>query len=140
MKVFISHSWNHHRRHFDRLVSKLTSQTDIHLSIHSVEEHDPIFLENSGVARNIKEQIRASNVFVCINTPAITYSEWLRYEVDTAAKLAKPIIAVTPHGLTGTLKKSRFLDRYDVSHTAWNTRSVLRSIDDALHPTADSFH
>ncbi len=49
--VFISHSWKHHGSEYHRLSELLSNYDRIHFSIMAVPEHEPVFLENSGVAR-----------------------------------------------------------------------------------------
>jgi hypothetical protein len=137
IKVFVSHSWTHHAKEFDRLCDMLQGHDDIHFNVLSVEAKNPVFLEDSGVARNIKEQIRAADAFVIIDTPAIGYGDWLKYEVKTAAKLRKPIVGVWPHGHTGRHRISQFLGEYATDYSAWNTNSIVRTIESAISPTYD---
>lgn len=134
VKAFVSHSWQHHAAYFERLCEMLQRSEISHFSILSIENHSPVFLANSGVARNIKEQIRTANVFLVFDTPAVSHSDWLRFEVETAASMKKPIVAIWPHGHTGAQRMSKYLEEYVTSYTAWNTSSILNTIELALLP------
>jgi hypothetical protein len=137
IKAFVSHSWKHHSTDYDRLCDMLHRNTEVHFNILSVEAQNPVFLANSGVARNIKEQIRAADVFVIIDTPAIGHSDWLKYEIQTAAHLGKPIVGVWPHGHTGRQRMSQFLCDYATDYSAWNTNSIVSTIEGAISPDGD---
>lgn len=123
--VFISHSWDHvdDLRNLRRL---LENRGYFKVNFMETPPHDPINSSNSAYVKSvIKGHLRDSDVVIGMAGVYASYSEWMKWELDTAKELRKPILGVVPWGQTNVSREVQ--DRAD-EIVRWNTESIVDAI------------
>ena len=132
--VFISH---HHKD--DASVDGLTSLLKPrghnlrNSSIRAKPENQRRLRENKVSDNVIRRLLRmkmkwAGQVIVIIGKKTHT-RPWVKWEIELARKLGKPIIGVYEHGLKDKVKIPDALEKYGDAIVAWNHKSITDAID-----------
>ena len=123
--VFISHSWDH----VDDLMNLrrlLENRGYFNVNFMETPPHAPINSTNAYyVKARIRENIKASDIVIGMAGVYASYSDWMRWELDTAIEEKRPILGVIPWGQTNVSsviqERANELDR-------WNTESIVDAI------------
>jgi hypothetical protein len=103
--VFISHAWKY-SNHYKTLAKWIfeepwsVGQASLDLRDYSIPKDDPIHdaPNTAALAAAINAQIAMSHVIVIPTGMYANFSKWIQREIDGAASLRKPILAVDPWG------------------------------------------
>ena len=129
--LFISHAWKYGAS-YDRLTEMLDNAPNFSYRNYSAPKDDPLKnLDGSDVT--IKKEIKAAidrkfapvNCVVVISGMYTAYREWMQYEIDTAVRMGKPILAVRPWGGE---KTPTYVQDYADEIVSWNTNSIVSAI------------
>ena len=123
--VFISHSWDY----ADDLMGLrrlLIERGYFHVEFQEVPSHDPINSENNNYIKSvIRQKLRASDVVIGMAGVYGSYSGWMKWELETAKAMGKPILAVIPWGQQRT---STVVATIADKIVHWNTESIVTAI------------
>ena len=97
-RVFISHAWEYHDDYY-RCESLLNDAPYFLWHNLSVPRHDPIKDANA-LARELHNQMRSAEVFLILAGMYVAHSDWIKYEVNFARRIGRPIIGVRPWAST----------------------------------------
>lgn len=125
--LFISHSWAYGDA-YEKLIGLLDSKGGYFpYKNYSVPQDDPIHnAPNQAALRAaIERQIRPTSVVLILAGVYATYSKWINVEIDIAAQLGKPIVAIEPWGSEKTSKVVK--DAAD-KIVKWQTDSIVNAI------------
>lgn len=123
--VFISHSWDH-VDDLRNLRNLLESRGYFHVNFMETPPHDPINSSNSYYVKSrIKDNLRNSDVVIGMAGVYASYSEWMKWELDTAIELGKPILGVIPWG---QINVSSVIQARANELVRWNTESIVDAI------------
>ena len=88
--------------------------------------HDPINSTNSNYVKSvISEHILASDVVIGMAGVYASHSEWMKWELDKALELKRPILGVIPWGQTNI---SNVVRERAKALVRWNTESIVDAI------------
>lgn len=130
--VFISHSWSY-SGHYDTLSDWIFNndwsigQASLDFRDYSVPSNDPVHdADNDSQLRQaLYNQIARSHVIVIPTGMYAAYSKWIQKEIDGAADMGKPILAVNPWGAQRT---STDVVSAATKVVGWNSGSVIDGI------------
>lgn len=121
--VFICHDWEYSADYY-RICEFLNAATYFSWRDLSVPEHDPLDT-NDNLAKNLRDQIRPADVMLVLAGMYSARSEWMRWEMDFARRIGKPIIGIKPWGnvmLPATVQQNA--DEI----VGWNTATIVDAI------------
>lgn len=125
--VFISHSWDY----ADDLMGLrrlLINRGYFPVTFQEVPAHEPIDSENDNYIKSvIRQKLKASDVVIGIDGFYGSFSGWMKWELETAKAMGKPILAVIPWGQT---KTSKVVEGLADKIVHWNTDSIVSAIRD----------
>ena len=123
--VFISHSWDH-VDDLKNLRDLLEERGYFHVEFEEASPEDPNNSENSAyIRRRLKEKISNSNIVLGIAGMYASYSDWMKWELDTAIAEEVPIVGVIPWGQE---RISKVVTDRSVEDVHWNTESIVEAI------------
>lgn len=123
-KVFISHRWG--KDDYDKIKEWLDRPNYYHFADYSISVDKKIEgLSDSDLKEAIAEQIRQCSVFIVPTAIYVAYSDWIQFEIDTARKYKKPILAVTPNGQE---RESCYVINNATLVVGWRANSVIDGI------------
>lgn len=123
--VFISHSWDH-VDDLKNLRDLLEKRGYFHVEFEEASPEEPINSENSAyIRRRLKEKISNSNIVLGIAGMYASYSDWMKWELDTAIAEEVPIVGVIPRGQE---RISKVVTDRSVEDVHWNTESIVDAI------------
>lgn len=130
--IFISHAWKY-SSDYNQIVAWLNeAQKEGILSWknYSVPEHDPLIDPNTNVGKNklkqmLKNQISPTSKVIVLAGMYSAYSDWIGYEIDTAADYNKFIIGVKPWGQERI--PTKVSNNSDIL-VGWNKSSIINAI------------
>ena len=123
--VFISHSWDH-VDDLKNLRNLLEKRGYFHVEFEEASPEEPINSENSAyIRRRLKEKISNSNIVLGIAGMYASYSDWMKWELDTAIAEEVPIVGVIPRGQE---RISKVVTDRSVEDVHWNTESIVDAI------------
>lgn len=123
--LFISHSWDH-VSDLRNLRNLLESRGYFNVVFEEVPPHDPINFTNAAYVRSVlRNRIQHSDVVIGLAGLYASYSDWMRWELDTARELGKPILGVVPWG---QLHISAVVSERADKIVNWNTESIVSAI------------
>jgi hypothetical protein len=93
-RLFISHAWSYSEEYY-RLIDLLNNHPNFEYRNYSVPQHDPLETK-SQLRSKLLDQINPSQVVLILAGMYAAHSEWINFEIETAARLGKPIIGVRP--------------------------------------------
>lgn len=129
--IFISHAWKYGAE-YDRLVNLLDSAVDFTYRNYSAPKDNPLKNLDSTSSKNeievanaIVRKIRPVGCVLVISGMYTAYSKWMKFEIDVAKSMGKPIIGIEPWGSEKTpLAVSRAANEI----VKWNTNSIVSAI------------
>lgn len=123
--VFISHSWDH-VDDLKNLRNLLEKRGYFHVEFEEASPEEPINSENSAyIRRRLKEKISNSDIVLGIAGMYASYSDWMKWELDTAIAEKVPIVGVIPWGQE---RISKVVTDRSVEDVHWNTESIVEAI------------
>lgn len=128
INLFISHSWKHNNQYED-LISLLKDRGYFDFKNYSVPSKDPLDVSGSKYKEKlreaIKQQMQLSQVVIIIAGKYVTYSDSIQMELELAAQMGKPIIAVRPWGAN---QISTVAENAADDLIGWNSDSIVEAI------------
>ena len=133
--IFISHAWKYNSD-YEKIVQWLNeakAEGILEWKNYSVPSHSPLIDPNSNSGKYILEnelndQIKPASIVIVIGGMYAAYSNWIEYEIKTAVKYGKYIIAVEPWGQQRV--PTIIQNNCNVS-VGWNKSSVINAIKKA---------
>lgn len=123
--VFISHSWAH-VDDLKNLRNLLEKRGYFHVEFEEASPEEPINSENSAyIRRRLKEKISNSDIVLGIAGMYASYSDWMKWELDTAIAEEVPIVGVIPRGQE---RISKVVTDRSVEDVHWNIESIVDAI------------
>lgn len=123
--VFISHSWDH-VDDLKNLRNLLEKRGYFHVEFEEASPEEPINSENSAyIRRRLKEKISNSDIVLGIAGMYASYSDWMKWELDTAIVEEVPIVGVIPRGQE---RISKVVTDRSVEDVHWNIESIVDAI------------
>ena len=123
--VFISHSWAH-VDDLKNLRNLLEKRGYFHVEFEEASPEEPINSENSAyIRRRLKEKISNSDIVLGIAGMYASYSDWMKWELDTAIAEEVPIVGVIPRGQE---RISKVVTDRSVEDIHWNIESIVDAI------------
>lgn len=128
-RLFISHAWQYGDS-YKRLTDLLDGAKNFSYYNYSAPKEKPLFPAgtphtNQYIAQRITDKIRPAQVVLVISGMYIAYSDWMRYEIDEAVRMNKPIIGIRPWG---NQVMPAYVSNYADKIVGWNTNSIVSSI------------
>ncbi len=123
-KIFVVHSYLHGQLCQD-LISLLYKYPRFEFRDLSVPDIRQLEGSNERLARDIRKRIRQADVLLAFTRPAASTSGWIQWELDTARKYGKRIIAITPEG---DRRLSTVVKGYATQSVAWNADAIIACI------------
>ncbi|TVO39443.1 TIR domain-containing protein [Vibrio algivorus] len=125
LNIFISHSWSYHET-LIRLRNLLNARAYFKAEFSEVSKDVPINSVNANyIKQRLGERIRNSNALLVIAGVYASHSDWMQWEMDTAARYGIPIIGVIPFG---AIRTSSIVAQKSTTLVHWNTESIVRTI------------
>ncbi len=93
--IFVSHSYKDADL-YHQLIHELRKRP--HFKFQNVSVPDITLIQKEDARPHIRQRIKKSDVMLIFTRPIASKSPMIRYEIDTAKKLGKPIIAIKPAG------------------------------------------
>ena len=123
--VFISHSWDH-VDDLKNLRNLLEKRGYFHVEFEEASPEEPINSENSAyIRRRLKEKISNSDIVLGIAGMYASYSDWMKWELDTAIAEEVTIVGVIPRGQE---RISKVVTDRSVEDVHWNIESIVDAI------------
>lgn len=129
--LFISHAWKYGEE-YNRLIDLLDSASYFYYRNYSAPKDKPLHnLDGSDVRKkyeiqqSIDRKISPVNAVLVISGMYANNREWMEYEIESARKQNKPIIAIKPWG--NTIIPS-YIYNYADTVVGWNTASIVDAI------------
>lgn len=126
-RLFISHAWKYHDD-YRRIVDLLDNANRFEYANYSVpkdESYDD--MGSSELYDQLRKQIRPVESVVILAGLYVSYSNWIKFEINYAQKLDKPIIGVQPWGSDQTPKP---VSQSANTIVGWNSKTIVRAIRD----------
>jgi hypothetical protein len=92
-RIFISHAWKYDDEYY-RLERMLLDVPNFSFSNYSVPRHDP--LDTKSIGSKLLDQLRPVQVVIVLAGMYAAHRDWIRYEIEQADRMSKPIIGVKP--------------------------------------------
>ena len=123
--VFISHSWDY-ANDLMGLRRLLIERGYFHVEFEEVPPHEPINSYNDNYIKSvIRRKLLESDVVIGMAGLYGSYSGWMKWELETAKAMGKPILAVIPWG---QIRTSQVVENLADKTVHWNTESIVSAI------------
>ena len=94
----MSHSWSYSER-YTSMMQLLNSQSYFQFKNYSVPEVKAFgLLRINTMKEELRQQIRPAHCVIIIGGMWFNHSDWIKFEMDEALRMAKPILGVRPRG------------------------------------------
>lgn len=125
--VFISHCWDYNDA-LIKLKDILNEEEGLVASYEEVTVDTPINSESEQyIKRVLKARIVGSDVFVVVAGMYTAHSDWMKWEIETAAINNIPIIGIRPHGAE---RIPKIVTNEAKIVVGWYTPSIIKAIKD----------
>lgn len=121
-RLFISHAWRYSEP-YNRLIEYLDAAPNFTYSNYSVPSHDPVSDED--LKEELRQQIRPVAVVLVLAGMYTNHSKWIKFEMDYADSIGKPIVGIRPWGQERTPNEVILKAKEMVG---WNTSSIVDAI------------
>ena len=96
--ILISHSWDYSSQ-YETVRSWLNATSYFTWTDYSVPITRPLSVNGvDDLKQRIRNRISFCSCVIILSGMYVTYSDWIDFEIDTAAAMRKPIIGVKPWG------------------------------------------
>jgi len=129
-RLFISHCWDYKGNYYK--IEEWIDDSDINWKNMSIPVHDPKDTStDSELKTKIENNIKGSSLFIVIAGMYVARENryWINFEIDTALKYGKNILAIKPRGNERLPEKIQ--DNADLL-VNWNSTSIIGGIKDLL--------
>ncbi|EPX8423214.1 TPA: TIR domain-containing protein [Escherichia coli] len=127
--AFVSHSWDYDNQ-LKNLKSLIEKNSTITIDYSEVTVDNRINSEQRDYIRGVlKKRIISSDVFLVMAGMYTSYSDWMKWEIETAKKNNIPVIAVKPRGAERI--PVIIQENADVI-VGWNSNSIVNNIISAI--------
>lgn len=128
-RLFISHAWKYNTD-YRNLISLLNNAPYFSYYNYSAPKEKPLFpegtpLTNKIIAEKIRDKISPSQIVIVISGMYGAYHDWMRFEVDTAISMGKPILGIYPYGNSVA---PEYIRNCADEMVHWNTNSIVQAI------------
>lgn len=124
-KIYIAHSWDH-MNDLRSLRSHLENRGYFNVEFEEVTPDEAINSSNEAYVKSrLRYKIKNSDVVLGLAGVYASYSEWIRWELDTANELEIPVIGVIPWGND---RVSSIVSARSKKDVRWNTDSIVSAI------------
>ncbi len=124
-KIFISHCWDY-EDDYDKIKDWINNAPFYEFYDYSISADKKLVgLNDYELANAIKERIRQCSVFIVPTAVYSSCSEWVKFEIDIAVAMKKPILGVNPWGQQHYSVK---VTTYANKIVGWNSKSVIDGI------------
>jgi len=124
-RLFISHSWSYSER-YNAMVNLLNNRPYFTFSNYSVPETKAFgVMAKYKMEDELRDQIKPVNCVIIIGGMWANHSDWIKFEMDYAKSIGKPILGVRPRGaLAMPLSVTLACDKV----VYWNSDSIVAGI------------
>ncbi|WP_411544222.1 TIR domain-containing protein [Klebsiella pneumoniae] len=127
--AFVSHSWDYDKQ-LKNLKSLIEKNSTITIDYSEVTVDNRINSEQRDYIQGVlKKRIISSDVFLVMAGMYTSYSDWMKWEIETAKKNNIPVIAVKPRGAERI--PVIIQENADVI-VGWNSNSIVNNIISAI--------
>ena len=124
--IFISHAWSY-TQHYNKIVEWFNSAGNFLWRNCSVPSDDSLpDKTTTGLMTGMTRQINPSQVVVILGGMYAAHSDWIKYEIEEAQRLRKPIVGVKPWGqerIPRIVREASWCEP-----VGWNSESVVRAV------------
>ncbi len=129
--LFISHAWKYGSS-YDLLINLLDNVRNFSYKNYSAPQDNPLQnLDSTAVVTEkdiedaIDRKIRLASCILVISGMYYNNRRWMQYELESASKMGKPILAVKPWG---NERVPSHVQKYAVEVVNWNGDSIVSAI------------
>lgn len=129
--LFISHAWKYGDE-YNRLVNLLDTAPYFSYRNYSAPEDKPLHnldatdvRTKSQIMEAIDRKVKLSSCVLVVSGMYYNHRKWMQYEIETAQRMGRPIIAVRPWGAERTPVE---ITSVATEIVGWNTNSILDAI------------
>ena len=128
-RIFIRHAWKY-GADYQRLVDLLDVALLFNYINYSAPSERPLVLSNARapraeVEKKISSKIALAQVVLVISGMYTNHSDWMKFEIDEAHRMGKPIIAIQPWGGT---RMPEYVQLRATACVGWNTNTIVSAI------------
>lgn len=124
-RLFISHSWSYSER-YNAMVNLLNNRSYFNFTNYSVPETKAFGpMARYKMEEELRGQIRPVNCVIIISGMWANHSDWIKFEMDFANSINKPVLGVRPRGaqvMPGSVVQAADLV------VNWNADSIVAGI------------
>ena len=129
--LFISHAWQYGNS-YTLLIQMLNNALYFKYRNYSAPSENPLKNLNgtdvktkTQIVDAIERKIKPANCVLVLSGMYTVYHDWMKYEIDTAIRLGKPIIGIKPW--SNSVVPKYVQDNANVI-VGWNTSSIVEAI------------
>jgi hypothetical protein len=127
--LFISHAWKY-GEDYDKIVEFLNKAPYFAYRNYSAPKDRPLISPLSLVTKKtlqdaIDRKIKPVNAVLILSGMYAAHREWMQFEIETAIKYKKPIIAIIPRGQQRIPKE---VLSASITSVGWSTQSIIDAI------------
>ncbi|OHZ00177.1 TIR domain-containing protein [Salinicola sp. MIT1003] len=124
-RLFISHAWSYSER-YERAVQFLNRANNFKWTNYSVPEAKAFeSMFDYQLEEELRQQIRPVQCVVVVSGMYVNYSRWLKFEMDFAKNLGKPVLGIRRWGAQRTPESVMECADEMVN---WNSQSIIDAI------------
>lgn len=129
LELFIIHSFQN-RDDYRNLLTLLNTMEEFHYINHSATPEKNVvetggMISDEELAARLFERIKQSQVVLLIAGEYVATSKWIQFEITSAAKLHKSIIAIVPNG---SKRISSYVTAYANQIISWDKQKLSLSL------------
>lgn len=129
--IFISHAWKY-GADYDKVIEFLDKAPLFYYRNYSAPKDKPLYDPSTIVGKSlikdaIDRKIKPVNAVLLLSGMYYTYREWMQFEIETAQKYNKPIIAIIPRGQERIPNE---VLKVSCTTAGWMTDSIVKAIRD----------
>lgn len=128
LRLFISHSWDHEhdKNGLHRLISLAWAEGAVWRDLAVSRDHPLHVHGGAELKAKLTQRIDSSEILIAFAGKYSSYSDWIEFEVATARKCGRPVVAVVPRGDDEHL--SAVVLEHCNAQVGWNGKSVREAI------------
>ncbi|WP_425356022.1 TIR domain-containing protein [Salinicola lusitanus] len=124
-RLFISHAWSYSER-YERAVQFLNRANNFKWTNYSVPEAKAFeSMFDYQLEEELRQQIRPVQCVVVVSGMYVNHSRWLKFEMDFAKNLGKPVLGIRRWGAQRTPESVMECADEMVN---WNSQSIIDAI------------
>lgn len=128
-RLFISHAWKY-GTDYDALISLLDKAPLFSYHNYSAPQEKPLFppgtpMTNKDIAQKIQDKIKPAQIVLVLSGMYTAHSDWMKYEIDVAKSMNKPIIGIRTWGQE---RVPSYVQDNATIMVHWQTISIISAI------------